>query len=154
MTSLPPTTGPRARLHTLLNAPAFRAEGNPSDWPALFAELILLTSDLLDEADRAGQRIDFYKGVGVRGKLQDITSLVSWFRTQLNPGGALALSPALLTRLNRYQNEGNGYFANGSFFASEFPGDVAFFLDDQRVYLDNQLRLAVEQAEARLALVR
>jgi hypothetical protein len=136
------------RIHVLMESPAFTKE-SPEDgpWKVAFAELILLLNDRLIQADQTGHRIDFWEGVGVQGKLQDITSLVIWLR---------ACFPDTLTdftttfagnRLNRYFGKGTGYFANGAFFTCEQDGDLAFFVDDQRIYLSSQIGRAVSEME-------
>lgn len=142
------------RIHALLNSPVFGKESPESGpWKVAFAELIMLVNDILVQGDETGKRIDFWEGVGVRGKIQDITSLVAWMRASL---------PATLTdfatafepnRLNRYFGQGTGYFSNGAFFTCEQADDLAFFLDDQRIYLNRQIGRAVAEAEMPLQIV-
>ncbi|WP_338870702.1 hypothetical protein WBJ53_23460 [Spirosoma sp. SC4-14] len=143
------------RIHELLESPLFRE--NSSDdapWKSAFAELIMLVNDLLVEENAVGHRVSFYEGVGVNGKIQDITSLVDWLHSYL-PGSPADLTARLAYqgyyhRLNRYFGRGTGYFANGLFFTSDYDDDVAFFLDDQRIYLNHHISRAVDEAEHHL----
>ena len=139
------------RVHVLLESPVFqRDSGEDSPWRVAFAELITLVHDLLTQADQINKRVDFLEGVGVNGKLQDISSLVEWMHQQL-PELTTDLPGQLPgNHLNRYFNQGTGYFANGAFFTGEFDNDLAFFLDDQRIYLNHHIRRAVTQAERSL----
>ncbi len=136
------------RVHALLDSPLFKKESSEDGpWKAAFAELIMLVNDLLIQSEQAGHRIDFWQGVGVHGKIQDITSLVVWLRACLP--GTLADFATQFTdsRLNRYFGQGTGYFSNGAFFTCEQTGDLAFFLDDQRIYLNYQIGRAVAETE-------
>jgi len=137
------------RLHELLDSPMFRRSSPDQDlWKPAFAELIILVNELLIQTDQDGKRVDFREGVGVNGKVQDITSLVAWLRSRL-PNTTADFSDLLAdTHLNRYFDQGTGYFANGSFFTGEYADDVAFFMDDQRIYLNKHIRQAVDEAEA------
>lgn len=137
------------RVHQLLDSPEFQPDADrASPWQPKFAELIILADNLLLRAQHEGKRIDFYEGVGVHGKIQDITSLVSWLRAGLPSISANPQALAVNPRFNWYFNQGTGYFANGVFFTTEFEGDLAFFLDDQRIYLNRQIRRAITEAEA------
>lgn len=139
------------RVYELMESPLFNQDSREDGlWKSTFAELIIAVDELLVQAQQKGKRVDFYEGVGVHGKIQDITSLVDWLHGSL-PGTSAGLStPATLARLNRYFGQGTGYFANGAFFTGEYEGDVAFFLDDQRIYLNRQIRRAVGEAELTL----
>lgn len=134
--------------HTLLESPVFNQNSlKGAPWQPVFAALITVVDDLLTQTQQAGKRIDFYEGVGVNGKLQDITSLVSWLRNCL-PGPSPEVAAQLAhVRLNRYFDQGTGYFENGSFFTGEYAHELAFFLDDQRIYLKHHLGRAVDEAE-------
>lgn len=139
------------RIHALMESKAF-ARDSPDEgpWKEPFAELVVLVDELLTQSEQAGKRIDFYEGVGVHGKIQDITSLVRWLRACLpaDPG----VSPGALPydRFNRYFDRGCGHFDNGFFFNVEFDRELAFFIDDQRIYLKRHLRRAVAEAELHL----
>jgi hypothetical protein len=136
------------RIHLLLDSPVFK-NGSPDDgsWKVVFAELIILVNDMLTQADQSGHRIDFWEGVGVKGKIQDITSLVLWLRTCL-PDTLIDFTTRFdQGRLNRYFGLGTGYFSNGAFFTCEKDNDLAFFLDDQRIYLNRQIGRAVAETE-------
>jgi hypothetical protein len=136
------------RLHVLLESPVFN-QASPEDgsWKSAFAELIILLDDLLAQAQQAGQRVDFWEGVGVHGKIQDVTSLVAWLRAFLPVSVTDLAAQFDNNRLNRYFGQGTGYFENGAFFTCEQAGDLAFFLDDQRIYLNRQIRRAITEAE-------
>ncbi|MVM36017.1 hypothetical protein GO755_38750 [Spirosoma sp. HMF4905] len=136
------------RVHQLLKSPVFDLKSvDDNSWKVAFAELIMVSDELLNQSSELGHRIDFYEGVGVTGKIQDITSLVEWMRACL-PKSVADLSDQLTTqRLNRYFNQGTGYFANGYFFTGEFDGELALYIDDQRIYLKRQLGRAIEEAE-------
>ncbi|QMW06425.1 hypothetical protein [Spirosoma foliorum] len=136
------------RVHQLLKSPLFDPKSlDDSFWKVAFAELIMVSDELLSQSSELGHRIDFYEGVGVTGKIQDITSLVEWMRGRL-PKSVDDLASQLTTqRLNRYFDRGTGYFANGYFFTGEFDGELAFYIDDQRIYLNRQLGRAIEEAE-------
>lgn len=136
------------RIHVLLDSPVFKKE-SPEDgpWKVAFAELIILVNDLLIQSEQAGNRIDFWQGVGVHGKIQDVTSLVTWLRGCL-PGTLTDFATQFTqSRLNRYFGQGTGYFSNGAFFTCEQAGDLAFFVDDQRIYLHHQIGRAVTETE-------
>lgn len=134
--------------HTALNSPVF--DLNISDdvsWRSEFIQLITTVHSVLTLADQAGKRVDFLEGVGVHGKIQDITSLIDWMYARLpelteDKRGQLATN-----RLNRYANQGWGYFANGCFFTVEFNNELAFFIDDQRIYLNHHIRRAISEVE-------
>jgi hypothetical protein len=136
------------RMHMLIESLAFTKE-SPEDgpWKTAFAELILLLNDGLIQEDLAGHRIDFWEGVGVQGKLQDVTSLVSWLRACFPDTLSDFTTTFAGNRLNRYFGKGTGYFANGAFFTCEQDDDLAFFVDDQRIYLKCQIRRAVTEIE-------
>ncbi|PRY25905.1 hypothetical protein CLV58_13640 [Spirosoma oryzae] len=135
------------KIDALLNATYFYADSTDDQpWRDTFVALIEQVDSLLTLLDQRGQRVDFTQGVGVHGKIQDITSLVHWLHKTLAliaEDGPRAVSQH---RINRYFNEGWGRFANGYRLANEFEGDLAFFVDDQRIYLEHHLRRAVDQA--------
>ncbi|GAB2515128.1 hypothetical protein [Spirosoma aerophilum] len=135
-------------IHMLMESLAFTKE-SPEDgpWKIAFAELILLLNDRLIQEDRAGQRVDFWEGVGVQGKLQDVTSLVAWLRACFPDTLPDFTTTFASDRLNRYFGKGTGYFANGAFFTCEQADDLAFFVDDQRIYLKCQIGRAVTEIE-------
>ena len=105
---------------------------------------------LLLSADQAGKRVDFLEGVGVNGKIQDITSLVNWMYDRLPELTADTSGQQSANRLNRYVDQGWGYFANGSFFTVEFDDEQGFFVDDQRIYLNRHIRRALSEVEQAL----
>lgn len=138
------------RLHQLLGSDVFdRNRPDDGTCERAFAEVVRLTDDLLQQADVAGRRVDFTKEVGVHGKIQDITSLVNSLRHSLVPG--LGAAPFAANRFNCYHDAGNGYFANGAFFKADYDNEVAFFVDDQRIYLNRHIKRAVQKAEVYLA---
>ncbi|QJD77505.1 hypothetical protein [Spirosoma rhododendri] len=140
-------------IDTLFRSPALAADATDDQgWRTAFAELIGRVDTLLTQVEARGYRVDFMRGVGVNGKIQDITSLVHWMNRHLPDVAADRPGQWPQNRLNRYANEGWGRFANGCSFANEFDGDVAFFIDDQRIYLHNQLHRAVDQARLLLAI--
>ncbi|WP_461137321.1 hypothetical protein [Spirosoma terrae] len=106
---------------------------------------------LLQRADAAGKRIDFIRGVGVHGKVQDITALVAWMTKHLPELDSDQPGQLSTNHLNRYRNAGTGYFANGAFFTVEFDDELAFFIDNQRIYLNRQIKRSVLEAEQALA---
>ena len=138
------------RVHELMESPVFNRDSAEDDWKASFAEMIALVDDLLIQSQRMGKRIDFYEGVGVTGKVQDITSLVTWMRACLPDSTAHFSNKQTDHRLNRYFDEGTGYFANGSFFTGDHDDELAFYIDDQRIYLKRHLMRAVYEAESNL----
>lgn len=135
------------QVHTALDSPILNPNAPEDDWKPKFAQLISLVHSLLTLADQAGKRVDFLDGVGVNGKIQDITSLINWMYDRLPELTADKPGQLSTNRLNRYTNQGWGYFANGSFFTAEFNDELAFFIDDQRVYLNRQIRRAVSEVE-------
>ncbi len=149
----PPTNDDLLAIDTLFRSPAFAIDAvDDQAWRTAFTELISRVDKLLTQVDERGQRVDFTKGIGVQGKIQDITSLVHWMNQHLPDLAADRPGQWPQNRLNRYTNEGWGRFANGCSFANEFDGDIAFFIDDQRIYLHNQLHRAVDQAKQVLAI--
>lgn len=137
-----------ARLQKSIDKPSFKA-GSIEErfWKKDFAEMIILTDDLLIKANHAGHRIDFIKGVGVAGKVQDITSLVAWMRKQLPELASELIGVSATNRLNRYYNAGTGYFENGAFFTVEYDDELGFFVDNQRIYLNQQIRRVFRELE-------
>lgn len=134
--------------HTTLDSPAFRINASEDAlWKSEFIQLITSVHGLLMLANQAGKRVDFLEGVGVNGKIQDITSLITWMYVRLPELATDKPGQLTTNRLNRYANQGWGYFANGSFFTVEFNNELAFFIDDQRVYLNRQIRRAVSEVE-------
>ncbi len=148
-----PTNDNLLAIDTLFRSPAFATDAaDDQAWRTAFTELISRVDKLLTQVDERGQRIDFTKGIGVQGKIQDVTSLVHWMNQRLPDVAADRPGQWPQNRLNRYANEGWGRFANGCSFANEFDGDIAFFIDDQRIYLHSQLHRAVDQAKQVLAI--
>ncbi|GAA4418118.1 hypothetical protein GCM10023187_51180 [Nibrella viscosa] len=137
------------RLHQILESPVFD-QSTPEDtsWKPAFCEAIILLDGLLNHAEQMGHRIDFTDEVGVHGKVQDITSLVSWFRRCMPASAAEAPDRHLSSRLNCYADAGSGYFANGYFFTCNHTGELAFFLDDQRIYLHRHIHRSLQEAES------
>ena len=137
------------RLHTLLDSPAFAPHSlEEGPWKKDFAELITLTHTLLTRAEERGHRVDFREGVGVAGKVQDITALVEWMQKCLPDLSTELPGDLPVNRLNRYFDAGTGYFSNGSFFTVEQDQELGFFIDDQRIYLNQHLkRVAVELSD-------
>lgn len=140
--------GVLTQIHGLIGSPLF-APGSPeeSPWRLTFIELITLVNDVLHQAQLENKRVDFQEGVGVHGKVQDITSLVEWLYRHLPELADDKPGQLPGNRLNRYFNQGTGYFANGAFFTSEYEHELAFFVDDQRIYLHQQIGRAVAEAE-------
>lgn len=135
------------KIDALLEATCFQADSADDQlWRGTFMDLISQVDSLLTQLDQMGQRIDFTQGVGVHGKLQDITSLVHWLHKNLALVSDDRSGQTAQRRVNRYFDEGWGRFANGCQFANEFDGDLAFFVDDQRIYLNHHLRRAVDEA--------
>lgn len=150
--SPPPLLTPSfVHIHDLLLSAVSSREGaDQGPWRVEFAQLVTLIYQVLCQADQAGKRVDFIKGVGVNGKIQDITSLVGWVYDRL---------PDLLSdqsgqwpqnRLNRFVDAGVGYFSNGVLFVAEFDHEVTYYVDDQRLYLNHHLKRAVDEAECNL----
>lgn len=137
-----------ARLKKLIEKPSFKV-GSLEErfWKKDFAEMIILTDNLLMKASNAGHRIDFIKGVGVGGKVQDITSLVAWMRKQLSELESELIGGSSTSRLNRYYNAGTGYFENGAFFTVEYDDELGFFIDNQRIYLNQQIKRVLRELE-------
>ncbi|GAB3935288.1 hypothetical protein [Larkinella terrae] len=140
------------RVHKLIESLTFYRDSDEKEpWKATFAELIMTVDDLLKHFRQLGQEIAFTEAVGVNGKIQDITSLVVWMRSCL-PALITDLSDHLpANRLNRYFNQGNGYFANGCFFSVDYDNEQAFFIDDQRIYLKHHLVRLVDEVESYLS---
>lgn len=136
------------QVHTALDSPVLNTNSaEDGGWRVEFAQLITLVHSLLSQAEQAGKRVDFLEGVGVNGKVQDITSLVDWMYTHLTDLTTDKPGQLSTNRLNRYAEQGWGYFANGSFFTAEFDNEMAFFIDDQRIYLNRHLRRAISTVE-------
>lgn len=149
----PPVNDTLLAIDTLFRSPAFSLDATDDQaWRRAFVDLIGRVNTLLTQVEARGQRVDFVQGVGVHGKLQDITSLVYWMNRHLPDVAADRPGQHPQNRLNRYANEGWGRFANGYSFANEFDGDLAFFIDDQRIYLNHHLHPAVDQARQLLAV--
>lgn len=149
MTAVPDTQRqPRInRLHQLLESDVFeRSRPDDGTCELAFVEVIQLLNNLLRQADQSGHRIDFTREVGVQGKIQDITSLVSGVCGKLI---IEADAPARFApnQFNCYYDAGTGYFANGSFFSADYSGEVAFFVDEQRIYLNRHIKRALQEIE-------
>lgn len=136
------------QVQTALDSPVFSPNApEPDLWKPQFGQLITLVHMLLTLADQAGKRVDFLEGVGVNGKIQDITSLIDWMYDRLPELTADKPGQLVTNRLNRYANQGWGYFANGCLFTVEFNDELAFFIDDQRIYLNRHIRRALSEVE-------
>lgn len=135
------------RLHQLIESDVF-SRSRPDDGACelAFVDVIRLLNSLLQQSEEAGHRVDFIKEVGVHGKLQDITSLISSIdhslirETDIPPHFAA-------NQFNCYYDAGSGYFANGVFFSADYDDEVAFFVGDQRVYLNRHIKRALQEAE-------
>ncbi len=136
-----------SRLHQLLDSNIFTrtSPDNGACEPA-FAEVIQLLDDLLQQSEQSGRRIDFINEVGVNGRIQDITSLVSNLHSKLiiEPGKPAHFAP---NEFNCYYDAGTGYFANGFFFSADHNNEAAFFVDDQRIYLNRHIKRALQEIE-------
>ncbi len=141
----------RSRLHQLFDSNVFD-RNHPDDGTCerAFGEVIRLLDDLLQESEASGGRIDFTKEVGVHGKIQDVTSLVSHLRAGVQTASDTSAS-VNTNRFNCYFGAGTGYFANGAFFTADYDNEVAFFVDDQRIYLNRHMKRATQEAEAYLS---
>ncbi|GAA4450434.1 hypothetical protein GCM10023189_11070 [Nibrella saemangeumensis] len=137
------------RLHQILKSPVFN-QPSPGDtsWQPAFCEVVILLDGLLNNAEQLGHRIDFTDEVGVHGKVQDITSLVSWLRQRIPASAAKEPDQQLSSRLNCYHHAGVGYFPNGVFFRCDHTGEVTFFLDDQRIYLNRHIQRSLQEVES------
>ena len=136
------------QVDTLLDSPLFSADSSDDGpWKPEFSQLITLIHSLLLQADQAGKRVSFLEGVGVNGKIQDVTSLVNWMYDRLPELSADKPGQQSDNRLNRYTDQGWGYFANGSFFTVEFDDELGFFIDDQRIYLNHHIRRALAEVK-------
>lgn len=139
------------RLHQLLSSDVFdRSRPDDGACEQAFAEVIRLLDDLLKLAEASGLRIDFVKEVGVHGRVQDITSLVGNIRRSVLPDAG-ASAPFAANQFNCYYDAGSGYFANGVFFSADYNDEVAFFVGDQRIYLNRHIKRAMQEAEQQLA---
>ncbi|WP_020598066.1 hypothetical protein [Spirosoma panaciterrae] len=133
-------------IDTALNSSALNLNTSEDDpWKPAFIQLIKSVHTGLTLADQAGKRVDFLDDVGVNGKIQDITSLISWMHDCLPELTAEKPGQLATNRVNRYANAGWGYFANGCFFDVQFEEELAFFIDDQRVYLNRHIRRAISE---------
>lgn len=136
------------QARTAADSPALTSDApEDDDWKSEFIQLIRVVHRLLTLSGQVGQRVSFSEGVGVNGKIQDITSLIEWLYAHLPELTTEMSGQRATNHLNRYQNQGWGYFANGSSFAVEFNNEVAFFIDDQRVYLNRHIRRAILEVE-------
>lgn len=136
------------RLHRLLGSDVFdRNRPDDGTCERAFVEVVRLLDKLLQQAEASGQRIDFTKEVGVQGKIQDVTSLINNLRASLPP----APDTFAANRFNCYYDAGTGYFANGVFFTADYNDEVAFFIDNQRIYLNRHIKRATQEAESQLA---
>lgn len=152
MTNLPatdPLSQCLKRANELMKSPTFKPDSaQDASWHLPFAELIIAVDELLIQANQRGQQVEFIDAVGVRGKTQDITSLIVWMRSSF-PALRDDLPNRLPhNRLNRYFNQGNGYFANGCFFTTDYNNELAFFIDDQRIYLGHHIGRLIQEVEA------
>ncbi len=134
------------RLHQLVDSDVFTQ--NRSDDKACeqaFVEVIQLLNAVLTQSEQSGRRIDFTKEVGVQGKVQDVTSLVSSLARSLilKSGQPNQFADG---QFNCYQGAGTGYFANGAFFTADHADDVAFYVGDQRIYLNRHIKRAMQEA--------
>ncbi len=135
------------RLHQLLESDIFdkqRADSQIGE--RAFSEIIGLLDEVLQQSEEAGHRIDFIKEVGVHGKIQDITSLVNSLHRNFTPE-TVPVTGSAPSRFNCYYDAGTGYFANGFFFSADHNDEVAFFVDDQRIYLNRHIKRALQEAE-------
>ncbi|GAB3886460.1 hypothetical protein [Spirosoma agri] len=121
---------------------------------SLFIELVNLESDLLEQAEQAGKRVDFFDEVGTNGKIQDITSLIYAMRQSVNTINANQNTPetntAVVPVINHFYGAGNGYFPNGLFFRCDHDDDLAFFVGQDRIYFHRHLVRAFTEAKAYL----
>ncbi|WP_461106551.1 hypothetical protein [Spirosoma koreense] len=140
------------RVHVLMDSPLFeRGSSEMAPWRPAFIDLIRLLHGILAQAQELNKRVDFMDNVGINGKIQDITSLVDWLNEHLPTVTTDQPGQLAANRLNRYFDQGTGYFSNGCFFTVGFDDELAFFLDDQRIYLNRHIRRAIDIVE-KLAL--
>ncbi|MEZ0607051.1 hypothetical protein ACAW74_00985 [Fibrella sp. WM1] len=146
-----PLTTYLAQLHMLFDAPvAQRDSVDDGHWRAEFAQLITLAHAVLAKASQQGNRVDFTRGVGVNGKVQDVTSLIEWVFARLPELARDQPGDRPSNRLNRYVDAGVGFFANGILFSAEFDDEVTYYVDDQRIYLKHHIQRAIAEAEDHL----
>ncbi|CCH01092.1 hypothetical protein FAES_3083 [Fibrella aestuarina BUZ 2] len=140
-----------AQLHTLLDAPVGHRDAvDDGRWRAEFAQLITLSHAVLTRAGQMGKRVDFTKGVGVNGKVLDVTSLIDWVYLRLPELANDRPGDLPQNRLNRYVDAGVGFFANGVLFSAEFDDELTYYVDDQRIYLKHHIGRAIAEAERNL----
>lgn len=122
---------------------------------SLFSRLIIDVDDLLQQAQRAGKRIDFLDEVGTNGRIEDITSLIHSIRqavstvdkpTQTSTPNQEVDGPVI----NHFYGAGVGYFANGLFFTCSHEDELAFFVDRNRIYFHRHLVRAFGEAKTYL----
>lgn len=135
------------RLHQLLESDVFeRSRPNDGTCELAFVEVVQLMDNLLQQSEQLGHRIDFINEVGVHGKIQDVTALVGDMRRKL-VAEANAPMHFAINQFNCYHDAGTGYFTNGFFFSADHNNEVAFFVDDQRIYLNRHIKRALQEIE-------
>lgn len=124
---------------------------------SLFVKLVLLEDKLLEQAEKAGHRIDFLDEVGTNGRIEDVTSLLHNCQPLLynfdaasgrkaNPEGLTILA----IDLNHFYGSGVGHFANGLFFRCDHDDELAFFVGRNRILFYRHLVRAFNEAKAYL----
>ncbi|WP_128543359.1 hypothetical protein [Larkinella soli] len=132
------------RIRTILDSGVLDAPNSPEDGlETAFVEVIDHLDDLLRQSDRMGYRVNFFEEVGVEGRIQDITALVAEVRQKISEFSGKQTTPFSDPRFHRYQDRGAGYFTNGAFFACDYEGETAFFVDNLRIYLERHIKRAV-----------
>ena len=142
------------QLEQLLHHDCFqRAASFSSLTRTLFIELLGLEDQLLQQAQRAGKRIDFIEEVGTNGRIEDISSLVHHMSQSVYDFEPEAASNTpnrqiITPYLNHFYGAGVGYFTNGLFFTCPYEDELTFFVGRNRVFFYRHLVRAFNEARS------
>lgn len=116
-----------------------------ADWIDLIREV----GDLVNQAKRWGHRIAFTDEVSTGEATQDITSLLESMCQSafvITSGQAPTDLTIIYPTFNHWYGAGIGYFANGVYFNCSHRRELAFFINQDRIYFYRHLMRAYLEA--------
>ncbi|MBB6286107.1 MULTISPECIES: hypothetical protein [unclassified Pseudomonas] len=135
------------KCHKIFNCGIFSPENTSSPlFEAAIVALLVNLNDVLQKADKDGQRINIIDYVVMDGKIKDLTSLIRECRNAACHIG----SGEHLIEDNKFTfNVVAGRFPSafeimGVRLGSDFDDDIAVFYGDKRIYIRRNLLIALE----------
>jgi hypothetical protein len=145
------------RIRSVLDFGIFTSENSKHPLcPSALTELLIRLRDLLAKSENFAERVSFQDDVTIKGKVNDITSLVTFVRDALcHVDSGKHDHDEIQARISFNVIFGKGRLARlGSVsIESQYDDDVAFFFGPQRLYLRRHIIRAFDDARNNLLAV-